>query len=427
MGKFKQLRWSMLGLFIAGVTINYITRNSLGILAPELQRVLHMSTQEYSWVVAAFQAAYAIFQPICGWALDFIGLKVGFLVFATAWALVCMSHSLVTSWEALAGLRFLMGITESVAVPANLKILTDWFPAKERGVAAGWAGVGFSLGAMLAPPLVVSISLQFGWQAAFFVTGFMGLIWAGIWKIYYDNPKDHKLISQEEKAFILDEETTRSNESLKTNLWTSFKDILKVKKFYGVAIPAFLAEPAWQTMSFFVPLYLATERGMNLKEIALFAWLPFLAADIGSAISGYLAKFYQGKLKLSNNNAAIWSSISGACLMISLAFVPFVHSPYAAIGLISIGGFGHAAISAMLGVLIMENFESNQVASVNGIRGFSAWTNGFLFSLLIGAIVPKFGYNSIFISMGFFDIIGAAFMLWFIYEKGVKAGIHHGM
>ena len=106
--------------------------------------------------------------------------------------------------------------------------------------------------------------------------------------------------------------------------------------------------------------------------------------------------------------------------MISLAFVPFVHSPYAAIGLISIGGFGHAVISAMLGVLIMENFESNQVASVNGIRGFSAWTSGFLFSLLIGAIVPKFGYNPIFISMGFFDIIGAAFMLWFIYEKGVK-------
>jgi len=420
MAKVKQLRWSMLVLFISGVTINYITRNSLGILAPELERILHMSTQEYSWVVAAFQAAYAIFQPICGWALDFIGLKVGFFVFATAWAVVCMLHSLANSWQILAVLRFLMGITESVAVPANLKILTDWFPSKERSIAAGWAGVGFSFGGMLAPPLVIAIHLNYGWQAAFVVTGFMGLIWAGIWKLYYNNPKDHKLISEEEKAYILDEETVRSTEPLKTNLWTSIKNICKVKKFYGVAIPAFLAEPAWQTMSFFVPLYLATERGMNLKQIAIFAWLPFLAADIGSAVSGYLAKMYRGKFSLSNTNAAIWSSISGACLMISLAFVPFVDSPYAAIGLISIGGFGHAAISAMLGVLIMENFDSNQVASVNGIRGFSAWTSAFLFSLLIGKVVPSFGYNPIFLCMGFFDIIGATFMLWFIYEKGVK-------
>ncbi|VBB05793.1 Hypothetical protein LUCI_1004 [Lucifera butyrica] len=421
MAKFKQLRWTMLVLFIAGVTLNYVTRNTLGILAPELEHIFHMSTQEYSWVVAAFQAAYAISQPICGWVLDFIGLKVGFLFFASAWAIVCMLHSLATGWESLAVLRFFMGVTESVAVPANLKILTDWFPSKERGVAAGWAGVGFSFGAMLAPPLVVAIRLHYGWQAAFYVTGFMGLIWAGIWKFYYNNPRDHKLISPEEKAFIFDEATVRSEEPLKTNIWTCLKDICKVKKFYGVAIPAFLAEPAWQTMSFYVPLYLATERGMNLKEIAMFAWLPFLAADIGSAASGYLAKWYRNHFNFNVNNATVWSSVSGAVLMISLAFVPFVNNPYAAIGLISIGGFGHAAISAMLGVLIMENFESNQVASINGVRGFAAWTSAFLFSLLIGAIVPQSGFSPIFMAMGFFDIIGAAFMISLIYDRSRKA------
>jgi ACS family hexuronate transporter-like MFS transporter len=417
MKKFKQLRWTMLVLFITGVTLNYITRNALGVLAPELKQIFNISTQQYSWIVASFQLAYTIFQPICGWVLDYIGLKVGFLFFAFAWAIICMLHPLATSWIGLAVLRFFMGGTESVATPANVKILTDWFPAKERAVASGWSGVGFSFGAMLAPPLVIAIHLKFGWQAAFFVTGFLGMIWAGVWKMYYYHPSEHPMISPEEKAYILGDNVATKQETLKMNLWDSFKSICKVKKFYGIAIPAFLAEPSWQTFSFFVPLYLATERGMNLKEIAMFAWMPFLAADIGSAMSGYLAKWYMKHYKFSNNNAAIWSSVSGASLMISLAAVPFVDSPYAAIGLISIGGFGHAIISAMLGVLIMENFESDRVASVNGLRGFSAWTSGFLFSLLIGIVVPKSGYLPIFIGMGSFDIIGAVFMIWLIYDR----------
>ncbi|MBU2700794.1 ACS family hexuronate transporter-like MFS transporter [Sporomusaceae bacterium BoRhaA] len=419
MMKFKQLRWTMLVLFIAGVTLNYVTRNTLGVLAPELKQIFNISTQEYSWIVASFQFAYTIAQPFCGWILDYIGLKIGFLFFALIWAIVCMLHPLATSWVGLAVLRFFMGGTEAVATPANVKILTDWFPAKERAVAAGWSGVGFSFGAMLAPPLVVAIHLNFGWQAAFFVTGLMGLLWAGIWKFYYYHPSEHPMISSEEKAYILGDRTGKQ-EKLKMNLWDSFKSICRVKKFYGIAIPAFLAEPSWQTFSFFVPLYLATERGMNLKEIAMFAWLPFLAADIGSALSGYLAKGYMKHFHFSNNNATIWSSVSGAFLMISLAMVPFVDSPYAVIALISIGGFGHAIISAMLGVLIMENFESDRVASVNGLRGFSAWTSGFLFSLLIGVVVPKSGYLPIFVSMGFFDLIGAVFMIGFIYDRSKK-------
>jgi len=324
MAKFKQLRWTMLVLFISGVTLNYVSRNALGILAPELKNIFSISTQQYSWIVASFQLAYTIFQPICGWALDYIGLKVGFLFCAVAWAIICMLHPLANSWIGLAVLRFFMGATESVATPANVKILTEWFPVKERGVAAGWSGVGFSFGAMLAPPLVIAIHLNFGWQAAFFVTGFLGLLWAGIWQLYYNHPAKHPLISQQEQDYIVSDQIASQQGPLKVNIWASFKSICKVKKFYGIAIPAFLAEPSWQTFSFFVPLYLATERGMNLKEIAMFAWMPFLAADIGSAMSGYLAKWYMNKFGFSNNNAAIWSSASGAVLMVSLGIVPFV-------------------------------------------------------------------------------------------------------
>ncbi|MFA6076139.1 MAG: MFS transporter [Negativicutes bacterium] len=418
--KFTKLRWIMLIMFISGITLNYVSRNALGVLAPTLMKDLHITTQQYSWIVAAFQLAYTVFQPICGWVIDHIGLKIGFMLFAMAWSVLCMLHPLAASWQGLAGLRFFMGATEAAAAPANVKFLTEWFPANERAVAAGWSGVGFSFGAMLAPPLVIALQLQFGLQAAFIATGAMGLVWVLIWKIFYDKPAKSKYVSQEEREYILGKPLVWHKQILKRSFWGDWKSIVGIKKFYGIALPAFLAEPAWQTFSFFVPLYLATERGMNLKEIALFAWLPFLAADFGSAASGYVAKWYKKHFNFNRNNAAIWSSVSGACLMLSLTIIPFVESSYTIIALISVGGFGHQLISAVLSVLVMENFDGEIVASVNGMRGFSAWTSGFLFSLIIGAVVPYWGYNPIFMAMGFFDLIGAALMLWLIYDRTNK-------
>ncbi|KMV68092.1 hypothetical protein AI28_11795, partial [bacteria symbiont BFo1 of Frankliniella occidentalis] len=143
--KIKSLRWWMLALFLLGITVNYLTRNSLGILAPELKTSLNMSTEQYSWVVAAFQLAYTLFQPICGWLIDVVGLKLGFLLCASVWAIVCMLHAGAGSWLHLAILRFFMGGAEAAATPANAKAIGDWFPKKERPVAAGRAGGGLFL------------------------------------------------------------------------------------------------------------------------------------------------------------------------------------------------------------------------------------------------------------------------------------------
>lgn len=128
--KIKSLRWWMLALFLLGVTVNYITRNSLGILAPELKTSLNMTTEQYSWIVASFQLAYTVFQPLCGWLIDVIGLKMGFLICASVWAVVCMMHAGAGTWFQLAVLRFFMGSAEAAATPANAKAISDWFPKK---------------------------------------------------------------------------------------------------------------------------------------------------------------------------------------------------------------------------------------------------------------------------------------------------------
>ncbi|MEN4519481.1 MFS transporter [Pantoea agglomerans] len=409
----KNLRWWMLGIFLLGVTVNYITRNSLGILAPELKNSLHMTTEQYSWVVAAFQLAYTLFQPICGWLIDVIGLKMGFLICALIWSVTCLLHAGAGSWLHLALLRFVMGASEAAATPANAKAIGDWFPKKERPVAAGWAGVGFSIGAMLAPPIIYVAHITFGWQGAFLLTGGLGLLWVALWWWGYHSPESHPRLSDEERAFI-----NQDNEAIgeKLPFFTALKVIGKEKKFYGIAIPAFLAEPAWAVLSFWVPLYLANERGMDLKQIVMFAWLPFLAADLGSVASGYLTKIYVRWFGLTRVNSIVASSVTGALLMVSLALMTLVKDPWLAIALISVGGFGHQVISCMLSALVVERFDRRQMATVNGMRGSCAWIASFIFSLIIGVTADTIGFNPLFVAMGFFDLIGAVFLVMLVAE-----------
>lgn len=413
----KKLRWWVLVLFLLGVTVNYITRNSLGILAPELKVSMGMTTEQYSWIVGAFQLAYTLFQPLCGWLIDVIGLKLGFMICATFWALMCIMHAGAGSWLQLAILRFFMGASEAAATPANAKTLGEWFPKSERPVAAGWAGVGFSIGAMLAPPIIYFAHTSFGWQGAFMFTGMLALVWVVLWWLLYHNPEQHPNLSQAEFDYI-----RQDNEAppVKLPFLTALKTVAKNKRFYGIALPAFMAEPAWAVLSFWVPLYLAKEQGMDLKQIAMFAWLPFLAADLGSVVSGYLTRLYTRWFGCSRVNSVVASSVTGAFLMLSLAAVAITRDPYITIALIAVGGFGHQIISCMLSALVVESFDKGQMATVNGMRGSAAWIASFLFSLLIGVTADKIGFNPLFIAMGFFDLFGAIFLVAFIAERRAK-------
>lgn len=410
----RHLRWWVLVLFLAGVTVNYITRNSLGILAPELKTSLGITTEQYSWIVGAFQLAYTFFQPICGWLIDVIGLKLGFFICATIWALACLFHAGAASWLHLAILRFVMGGAEAAATPANAKVIGEWFPKKERPIAAGWAGVGFSIGAMLAPPIIYFAHASFGWQGAFLFTGCLALGWVVLWWLLYRDPERNPNLSSDELAFI-----RQDNEppAVKLPFFKALKTVSRNKCFYGIAIPAFMAEPAWGVLSFWVPLYLAKDLGMDLKQIAMFAWLPFLAADLGSAASGYLTRIYTRLFGFRQVNSVVASSVTGAFLMLSLALVAMTKDPYVAIALISIGGFGHQIISCMLSALVVEKFDKGQMATVNGMRGSFAWISSFLFSLVIGVTADKIGFNPLFVAMGFFDLIGAVFLIAFIAER----------
>ena len=198
----RNLRWWIVALISLGTILNYVARNSLGVLAPVLKDTLGLSTQDYSYVVGAFQLAYTIMQPVCGFVVDRIGLQLGFALFAAAWSFANMAHGLASGWLSLAFFRGLLGMSEAVAIPAGMKAIAEWFPARERSVATGWFNAGTSLGALIAPPTVIAMSLAASWRLAFVVTGAVGLLWALAWYVVYRPPQRHPAITAEERAAI---------------------------------------------------------------------------------------------------------------------------------------------------------------------------------------------------------------------------------
>lgn len=409
--RIRGLRWWMIGLIMLGAVINYLTRSTLAVAAPTLLADLHISTKEYSYITAAFQGAIML-QPLCGYVLDVIGLKFGFAMFATLWSLISMAHGMATNWQMLAFLRGLLGLAEGSANPAGMKAVSIWFPARERGLAGGIYNVGASFGSMLAPPLVVWAILHYNWQSAFVITGALGLVWVALWLWLYDAPARHRYLSPEEAQHI----AAGQEQHLEGEGKPSILSILKMRNFWGIALPRFLADPAWGTLSFWVPLYLTTVRHFDLAQIAMFAWLPFLAADLGCMFGPMVVLFLQ-KRGVRLINARRGAFTLGACMMMGVAFVGFVDSPYAAIALLSLAGFAHQTLSVTVITMSSDLFRRNEVATVAGMCGTFGNFGLLLFSLLIGGLMAHVGYTPFFISLAVLDLVAAALLWTLVREK----------
>ncbi|MFZ0266830.1 MFS transporter, partial [Caulobacter sp.] len=346
--------------------------------------------------------------------LDSIGLKLGFALFATAWSLITMAHGFAGNWQVLLGLRGALGAAEGCAQPAGMKAVSVWFPAKERGFAGGAFNIGASMGAVLAPPLVAWSILLWNWRAAFLVAGGLGLVWVVLWLLAYQSPDKHKALSDAERELITSGQEAHLEAA---GARPSMLSLLRRRNFWGIALPRFLADPTWGTLSFWVPLYLTTVRHFDLAQIAMFAWLPFVAADIGCLFGPAVVLFLQ-KRGVSLIDARRWAFTLGAVLMTGMMFVGRVESPYLAIALLCLGGFAHQTLSVTVITMSSDLFRRNEVATVAGMGGFFGNLGVLIFSLLIGGLVAKVGYDPFFVALGVLDLAGAALLWTLVRDPG---------
>ena len=294
-----------------------------------------------------------------------------------------------------------------------MKATSEWFPASERGLAGGIFNIGASAGSMLAPPLVAWAILSYNWRVAFLITGALGLVWAALWLVLYRSPDKHPALSSEEKEYIASgQEKHLQGDGSKPSLLK----ILKQRNFWGIALPRFLADPTWGTLSFWLPLYLSTVRHMDLKQIAMFGWMPFLAADFGCVFGGFIAQQLQKRFTMSVINSRRCAFTVGAVMMLGVGFVGYVESPYAAIALLSLGGFAHQTLSVTVITMSSDLFRRNEVATAAGLAGTFGNAGVLIFSLLIGGLVATVGYSPFFICLGLLDLIGAV-VLWTVVKE----------
>lgn len=410
LNKIGKLRWWIISLITLGTVLNYLARSTLSVAAPTLKSEFALTTEQYSWVILAFQASYTVMQTVAGTVLDMLGTRLGLFIFAVSWALANMAHGLATGWQSLAFFRALLGAGEAAAIPAGTKVVSEWFPSKERPLATSAFQMGTSVGNMIAPPLVAFCILLWNWQAAFFVTGLLSLAWAFLWWFAYRSPEEHPRLGKAEREMIA---ADRQGEP--TGKPSTRSEVLKSRSFWAIAVPRFLSEPAWQTFNFFIPLYLVVVWNLDLKSIALWAWLPFLAADFGSLAAGLLPTW------LMKHGAGLITSRKitmtvGAMFMIGPACIGLAGSPGMAIALFCIGGFAHQMLNGALITLSADVFDSRAVGTASGMAGTAAWIGGMLFTLLIGQSADLYGYNPLFVALAGLDLMAAA-VLWFLLRR----------
>lgn len=408
MGK---IRWAIISLFVGAMIINYLSRSVLGVAAPVILTEQAISSVEYGWITSAFQFGVML-QPAAGYFLDSVGLRIGFGVCVAAWSLITMAHGFVNGWLGFAALRGLLGLAEGSAQPAGQKLVAEWFPSKERGLAGGVYNIGASFGAVFAPPLVAWAVMMHSWRLAFIIAGAIGLGWALLWLFYYDSPSRHPRLTAAERDYIASGQEARLAPQATRS---SILALLRRRDLWGIALPRMLADPVWGMLSFWMPLYLARVRGFDLAQIALFAWLPFLAADLGCLFGPAVVSFLQRR-QVDLIDARRWTFTLGAVMMTGMAFVGMATNPYVAIALLCLGGFAHQTLSVTVITMASDLFPRNVVATAAGLAGLAGNLGVLVFTLFLGQTVDQVGYEPFFVILGVLDLVGAL-LLWTLVRK----------
>ncbi len=416
MRKIRGLRWYIAIMLMFVTTINYFDRTSLGVVYPTLKEQLHIGEQYYSYIILSFQFAYLVMLPLSGRFLDWVGIKLGFSIAVTFWSIAKMLHALARGVFSFSIVRVLLGVGEAANFPGIAKVASEWFPAKERTMATGIANMGAGLGALLAPPIMIWLVFKVGWQEAFVITGLIGFFWIVPWILLYKPPEQNSLITPEELQYITEGQKELQaggkNAGPQKNVW---KLIMGQRNFWGIALARFLSEPAWQFFSYWIPIYFVTQRGVNLKQFALFGWLPFLAADIGSFAGGVLSPFYQ-KLGFKVLTARKLSMTTAALIMPFAVLI--IKAPTVGWALLwfCVAAFGHQCISATLMTLPADLFPKRTVGTANGLSGSAALAGGMLFTFAVGWLVTHVGYAPVFVTIAFLDLIGVV-LLWTLIRE----------
>lgn len=402
------LRWWIIGLICLATTINYIDRQTISQVGPIIRKQFSISPQGFSWIVFWFLLAYAVMQIVAGAVIDRVGTKRGFTISIIWWSLANMLTAFGNSVTSFSIYRFLLGVGEAGNYPAALKAIAEWFPKSERSTAVGILNAGPGLGSMIAPPLLSFLILRYGWPASFVITGAIGFLWLLAWQWIYFKPAEHPRLTVEEAALIhQDNQQTRGAKIP----WLHF---FRYPEIWGLMLSRFVCDGAFYFFTFWLPNYLSDVRGFNTKEIGMFAWIPFLAADLGSLFGGWMGSrlIRQGMSVNHSRKLMMWL---GAVLVLPLVLLAnSASSAWTGLALIAGAMFALQLKSSSLFTVPADLVRPQDVASVWGLSGAAGSLGGMLFTPFIGWLVQHYSYAPVFQIVSVMHLVSVAIVMLMI-------------
>ncbi len=380
-------RWRIVALLFFLSAINYLDRQTLSVLSKTLRDTLGFSPVEYSYIVTGFLVAYTLGYLFCGRVIDRIGVRLSVIIALTFWSLAAMGHAFATGWVALLVWRFALGIGESFNAPCAIKALAEWAPKRERGLSIALFSNGNMLGAIIAPPLVAFLGVQYGWRWAFVITASIGFVYLIFWWVLYDSPEKQLRLAPAERAYILAERTAPIAGAV-TRM--SFIGALRHPAVLGFFVSRLLTDSTSFFFSFWLPEYLQTARGFSLAMIGVFAWMPFLASDVGGPGGGALSDWLVRRgcpPALARRRIMLLA----ACLMPCCVLAVHVSSAYLALALIGIVLAAHSCWMANNLTLISETFPREHVGTYLSLSAVGGSIGGIVSMLAAGRIINGVG------------------------------------
>ena len=375
-------RWVICALLFFCTTINYIDRQVLGILAPDLQREIGWSELDYGRIVIAFQVSYAVMMLIWGGILDRIGTKLGLAIAVTWWSLAGMGTALANSAIGFGFARFLLGVGEAANFPASIKTVAEWFPKSERAFATGIFNSGTNIGAIVAPIAVPLLAATWGWRAAFILTGLIGFVWLAAWLTFYSPVQTHPRLQPAERAYIKDgaEEAVGAKVRL--------AEVLGYRQLWAFALGKMLTDPVWWFYLFWLPKFLASEHGIRGTALIPYLTTVYIISDIGSIVGGYLSSTLI-KRGWSVNSARKTALGAVAAIVPSVIIASQTRSAWTAVLLIGLATACHQAWSANIFTLASDMFPRRAVGTVVGFGGFAGGVGGILIAEFAGRVLNR--------------------------------------
>jgi ACS family hexuronate transporter-like MFS transporter len=408
-------RWTVCAMLFVATTINYMDRQVLSILKPLLsggtlhlepllpgwprvEQAIVLTDQQYGYVLAAFQLAYALGVVFAGRLVDRLGCRRGYPLVTAVWSLSAMGHALVRSVSGFAVARFFLGLGESGNFPAAVKATAEWFPPRERSLATGIFNSGASAGAILAPLAVPWVALHFGWRAAFLLTGIFSAFWILWWSLRYRRPAEAMDWSRGE--------VIPAPLSSSVSIW----HLLGYRQSWAFIFGKFLTDPVWWFFLFWLPQYFSSRFQLNLSHMGLPLVTVYLASTVGSVGGGWLPRVFTSA-GLSLRSARLAAMLVCACLVVPVCVAGGIGSLWLAVAFVSLAAAAHQGWSANIFTTVSDMFPAECVGTVVSFGQVAGAIGGAIFQPIAGHILTlTHSYVLLFAYSGFAYLL-ALFLL----------------